>query len=63
MKRVEQERLGQVPRKLSPETEDDIRRRAYEIYEARGLANGSETEDWLQAESEILDKRNISKAA
>jgi len=63
MKRVEQERSSQVPRKLSPEIEDDIRRRAYEIYESRGLADGSEMEDWLQAESEILEKKHVSKAA
>ena len=63
MKRVEQERSNQVPRKLSPEIEDDIRRRAYEIYESRGLADGSEMEDWLQAESEILEKKHVSKAA
>jgi hypothetical protein len=63
MKRVEQERLGQTPRKTSPEIEDDIRRRAYEIYESRGLTGGTEIEDWLQAEAEVLEKRNMSRAA
>ncbi|MDB6112498.1 MAG: hypothetical protein JWR69_4248 [Pedosphaera sp.] len=35
-------------------TRDDIARRAYEIYVARGKANGHETEDWTQAECELL---------
>lgn len=63
MKRIDQERSGQVLEKLSPDVEDHIRRRAYEIYESRGVAVGSEVEDWLQAESEILEKKNVSKAA
>ncbi len=33
--------------------EDRIRRRAYEIYEARGLQDGHADEDWLLAEEEI----------
>jgi hypothetical protein len=35
---------------LSP---DDIRRRAYEIYQERGGLTGRELEDWLQAEKEL----------
>jgi hypothetical protein len=31
-----------------------IRRRAYELYVIRGNASGSEMDDWLQAEQEIL---------
>lgn len=37
----------------STSTEDDIRRRAYEIYLQRGNAPGSQHEDWLAAEREI----------
>jgi hypothetical protein len=33
--------------------EERIRRRAHEIYLQRGGQDGAETEDWLQAESEI----------
>lgn len=33
--------------------EDEIRRRAYEIYLGRGSTPGSEHEDWLAAEREI----------
>jgi hypothetical protein len=32
-----------------------IRQRAYEIYPQRGGQDGSDLEDWLQAEQEILD--------
>ncbi len=33
--------------------EEKIRRRAYELYEARGRQDGRELEDWLKAEAEI----------
>jgi Protein of unknown function (DUF2934) len=34
--------------------EEEIRRRAYEIYLGRGGETGHETEDWLQAERELM---------
>lgn len=34
--------------------EDEIRCRAYEIYEERGSTPGDQHEDWLRAEREIL---------
>jgi hypothetical protein len=36
------------------EREEQIRRRAYKIYETRGLDDGRDVDDWLQAEAEIL---------
>jgi hypothetical protein len=36
--------------------EDEIRRRAYELYLQRGTAPGSEAEDWLTAEREIKQR-------
>lgn len=45
-----------------PELEDVIRRRAYELYEQRGRADGSELSDWVQAESEVLGL-DLKKAA
>jgi Protein of unknown function (DUF2934) len=36
--------------------EERIRRRAYELYEARGREDGRALEDWLQAEAEITGK-------
>lgn len=34
--------------------EERIRRRAYELYLRRGNQPGSEIDDWLQAEEEVL---------
>ena len=34
--------------------EEQIQRRAYELYVQRGNQSGSELDDWLQAEEEIL---------
>ena len=34
--------------------EDRVRQRAYELYVLRGNESGSEVDDWLQAEQEIL---------
>jgi hypothetical protein len=45
----------------SQNLEEQIRSRAYELYEARGRDNGHDMEDWLRAESEISG--NSSKAA
>ena len=36
--------------------EDEIRRRAYELYEQRGSSAGHEAEDWLRAESEVRQR-------
>jgi hypothetical protein len=37
--------------------EERIRRRAYELYVERGNQSGSELDDWLQAEEEVLQTR------
>ena len=34
-------------------SEQEIRRRAYELYEARGRGDGHDLEDWVEAEAEI----------
>jgi hypothetical protein len=36
-----------------PATDDQIRQRAYEIFLARGAAQGQDVEDWLRAEREL----------
>jgi hypothetical protein len=36
--------------------EDEIRRRAYELYQQRGPASGGEAEDWLTAEREVRQR-------
>ena len=38
-----------------PNLEEEIRRRAYELYEARGSEDGHDLDDWLRAEGEITD--------
>ena len=42
----------QCARKRSDE--EEIRRRAYEIYLARGEESDNDLEDWLQAERELM---------
>jgi hypothetical protein len=39
------------------ELEDQIRLRAYELYEARGHEDGHELEDWYRAKEEITIKK------
>ncbi|HMF92127.1 MAG TPA: DUF2934 domain-containing protein [Candidatus Angelobacter sp.] len=36
--------------------EEEIRRRAYELYEARGRAEGFDQEDWDRAKAEVLSR-------
>ena len=36
--------------------EEQVRARAYELYQQRGSAAGDETEDWLQAEREYRER-------
>ena len=40
----------------NPNLADQIRRRAYELYEARGREEGYELDDWLHAEAEITEE-------
>ena len=47
----------------SPELPEQIRIRAYELFEQRGRAEGHEMEDWLQAEDEVLRKTAKTSAA
>jgi Protein of unknown function (DUF2934) len=43
--------------------EEQIRQRAYELYEARGRVDGHQLEDWLQAENEITQRKTRTIAA
>jgi len=42
--------------------DDEIRRRAYELYEQRGARGGSEAEDWFNAEREIRQRYHQQSA-
>ena len=46
---------------ISSDLQDQIRTRAYEIYERRGRHDGFAEQDWLQAEAEILAEANASR--
>jgi len=39
------------------ELQEQIRRRAHELYEERGRHDGHELDDWLQAESEVTQRK------
>ncbi len=62
MKQIEQV-LPNQPRNAPIDLQEEVRRRAYELYEQRGMQDGFEVEDWLQAEAEVLDSPHIQKAA
>lgn len=43
--------------------EDEIRRRAYELYAERGFSSGHEHEDWLRAEREVKQRYGQVRSA
>lgn len=45
------------------EFEQQVRCRAYELYEERGRTDGYAMDDWLRAESEITDGKREGVAA
>ena len=55
---IEQRTSLAAPQTVEPKpstiTEDDVRRRAYELYLERGNNPGDEVSDWLEAERELL---------
>jgi len=62
MKRAEQEQLDDLFN-LDPQRKETIRRRAFQIYQQRGMTDGLDVEDWLQAESELLESERRPSAA
>jgi hypothetical protein len=44
------------------EFHDQVRTRAYELYSERGFQDGFAQDDWLRAESEILNKNQRRSA-
>ena len=42
--------------------EEQIRQRAYQLYVERGNQSGSEVDDWLQAEQEIMQAREAASS-
>ena len=60
--RSEPRKNGAAPNLLPINLEDEIRRRAYELYQQRGTASGSEAEDWLTAEREVKQRYHQQSA-
>ncbi len=47
----------------APDTlQDEIRARAYELYEQDGRVEGRDQEYWLRAENEILERYGLRRA-
>ena len=42
--------------------EEEVRRRAYELYQQRGPRPGGEAEDWLAAEREVMQRYHQQSA-
>ena len=52
---------SEQPRTIpDPAVAEQIRLRAYQLYEARGREDGRDLDDWLQAESEILGSKKTA---
>jgi hypothetical protein len=47
---------------LAGELEEQIRRRAYDLYQQRGSEDGHDTDDWLQAEAELAREKSQPSA-
>ncbi len=50
------------PKPPDAEVEEQIRQRAYQLYEERGRLDGYSIEDWLRAEEEVLGSRQVKAA-
>ena len=50
---------------ITTHDEENVRARAYELYEVRGRVDGHAEEDWLQAEGEAAgsNERNAVRAS
>jgi hypothetical protein len=46
-----------------PGLEEEIRCRAYQLYEQRGKTDGQELADWFQAEAEVMTHQVRRKAS
>ena len=56
--------MAQDPRRKPPQTmsqsqnlEEQVRRRAYELFEAQGSEDGHDLDDWLRAEEEVIRQK------
>ena len=56
-------KAGNQTTECTRELQEQIRRRAHELYEERGRGDGRDLEDWLQAESEVTQQKAKTAAA
>jgi hypothetical protein len=63
MKLISKQDSRGIVDQVSPELEEQIRRRAYELYEERGRTDGHDMDDWLRAKSEITSGKQETVAA
>lgn len=63
MKLISKQDSSSMVEQNSPELEQQIRTRAYELYEERGRTDGHDMNDWLRAESEITSGKQELLAA
>jgi Protein of unknown function (DUF2934) len=49
------DRSSKLPNRSAHVTENDIARRAYDLFLARGCEHGHHVDDWLQAECELRE--------
>jgi hypothetical protein len=54
---------SETDKTFSIDTQEQVRRRAFEIYEQRGRADGHELDDWLQAEAEVVSQQSKAMGA
>ena len=47
----------------SIDTQEQVRRRVFEIYEQHGREDGHELDDWLQAEAEVVSGQSKAMSA
>ncbi len=52
-KSMKPELLPNLDAAITTHDEEDVRARAYELYEVRGRIDGHAEEDWLKAEGEV----------
>lgn len=63
MKHTPNEIRKQPTQTPNAELDEKIRRRAYELYEKRGRTDGSDFEDWVRAEAEVLEGTDMARTA
>jgi hypothetical protein len=48
---------------INEQTKQEIRERAYQLFEKRGAEHGHDVEDWMRAEEEVLQHSKVQRAA